>query len=62
MSTEISTVFAYPQGWRAKYDLGQDPNVHGNGGHSVCRHNHSTETAAIRCAEKSRATYRKGQK
>ncbi len=28
--------------------------------HSVCAHNHSTESAAIKCAEKKRAQFNKG--
>ena len=59
MSTMISFIYAYPTGFRGKYDLTQDDKVHGNRGHSVCRHTHRTEAAAIRCAEKTRATYRK---
>lgn len=58
----VGFVYAYPTGFRGKYDLGRDPNVSGNSGHSVCKHSHTTDNAAIRCAQKMRAAYRKGQK
>ncbi len=59
MSATVSFVYAYPSGFRGRYDLSQDDKVFGNRGHSVCHHIHRTEAAAIRCAEKARATYRK---
>ncbi len=60
MSTTIGFVYAPGgEGFRGKYDLGQDPKAYGSAGHSVCNHIHRTDTAAIRCAEQARATYRK---
>ena len=63
MSATIGFVYAPGgEGFRGKYDLSQDPKAKGSGGHSVCNHIHATEGAATSCAERARATYRKGRR
>ncbi len=48
--------FAYApryEGYRGIYDFG--------GRHSVCRHTHRTENAAMSCAKKTRARFNRGE-
>ena len=62
MSTTIGFVYAPGgEGFRGKYDLSQDPKAKGSGGHSVFNHIPTTESAAVSCAERARATYRKAR-
>ena len=48
--------FAYApryEGYRGIYDFG--------GRHSVCKHTHRTENAAMSCAKKTRARFNRGE-